>query len=343
MRNSSFQAAHSARGKHARRILSVAGALVITLTSVTACSSGAGSSTDSVKGAAVGIVGPQAGDPYYQEVACGARTEGKKLGMNVGEQQASQNQSQAAQNTIMQSVLAKSPKAVIYTPADPVAGGIPVKTARTDGVTVIDVDAKLADQNLYDSFVASDHYEGAKMLTKALADLIGGSGEVAAIGSNPSNPITQARINGFNAELKNYPGIKVVSTSYPDISPAAIQSDAASLLVKYPNLKAFYTTNYLNSGGAAVAIRNANQVGKVKMVSWDTGAPNVKLMEEGVVQATVAQHPFQMGEIAIKQIAAKLRGQKVAKEVSSPISILTSKDVDTPAGKKLWYKGTCSA
>lgn len=320
---------------------SVAG--VVALVALTACSeSGGAASTGTVEGATVSIVGPQSGDPYYQEVACGARTEGAKLGMKVGEQQASQNQSQADQNTIMQSVLGQSPDAVIYTPADPVAGGIPIRSAKQDGVTVINVDAQLEDHDLYDSFVSSDHYEGARELTSTLADLIGDEGEVAAIGSLPSNPITQARIKGFEDELEEHPDIDLVSTSYPDVSPDAIQAEAASLLIKHPDLKAIYTTNYLNSTGAAVALRNADLVGTVKMVSWDTGAQNVKLMQEGVVQATVAQQPFTMGELAVRQIAAKIEGEEVEETVASPVTILSSDDVDTPDGKKLWYEGKCS-
>lgn len=326
------------------RTIVVAAMLFAVSTSIVACSSQGASpeSSNRVKGATVAIVGPESGDPYYQEVACGAREEGKKLGMVVGEQQAAQNQSQAAQNTIVQNVLTKSPKALIYTPADPVAGGLPLRNARQDGVIVINVDAQLSDSSLYDSFIASDHYQGAQQITKTLVDLIGGSGEIAAIGSLPSNPITQARIKGFEAELKKYPNVKVVDISYPDISPDAIQAEAASLLVKYPNLKGIYTTNYLNSTGAAVALRNANAVGKVKMVSWDTGAPNVKLLQEGSLQATVAQQPFTMGQLAIQQIAKKLNGGDTTKTVHAPVSILTSAQVNTPDGKKLWYSGSCS-
>ncbi|GAA1240051.1 ABC transporter substrate-binding protein [Janibacter melonis] len=328
----------NARSRRARTALLLP---TIPLT-IAACSSGAASTeAGTVEGATVAIVGPLSGDPYYQEVACGARTAGKRLGMDVGEQQASQNQSQAAQNTIVQNVLSKSPQALIYTPADPVAGGLPLRTARDDGTTVIDVDAQLEDADLYDSFVASDHYEGAKQITKELAEMIGGKGKVAAIGSLPSNPITQARIKGFQDALKDYPDIEVVSTSYPDLSPAAIQSNASATLVKHPDLKGFYTTNYLNSSGAAVALRNANQVGKVKMVSWDTGVDNVKLMREGVVQATVAQQPFKMGELAIEQIAKSIKGEKVDKTVNAPVSILTSDEVDTAKGKELWYQGSC--
>lgn len=340
----------SASLRHWRPMISAVALAAVVGFGVAGCSSGSSggaspaASADKVKGATVAVVGPEAGDPYYQEVACGARTEGKKLGMNVGEQQAAQDQSQAGQSTIVRSVLGTAPKALIYTPADPVAGGLPLKSAKQDGVTVIDVDAKLSDSTLYDSFVASDHYAGAKLITKALADMIGGSGEIAAIGSLPTNPITQARIKGFQDELKaEYPNIKIVSISYPDLAPAAIQSNASATLVKYPNLKGIYTTNFLNSTGAAVALRNADLVGKVKMVSWDAGAPNVKLLQEGVLQATVAQQPFVMGQLAIQQIAKKLRGETVSKTISAPTSVLTSDAVDTDAGKKLWYKGTCSA
>lgn len=323
-------------------VVTLAGAALVALPLSACTTSTAGDpGGDPVKGAKVALAGPQAGDPYYLQVACGARAAGKKLGMDVGELQAPQNQNQAQLTTIVQNLLSSTPKALIYTPADPVAGGLPLRSARQDGTTVIDVDAQLKDENLYDAFVASDHYEGAKPVTKHLAEMIGGAGQIAAIGSLATNPITQARIQGFNDALKDYPNIQVVSTSYPEISPDVIQANAAATLVKYPDLKALYTTNYLNSTGAAVALRNASKVGKVKMVSWDAGAPNVKLLQEGVLQATVAQQPYRMGELAIEQIDKKLRGEQTEKSVQSPVSILTSDKVDTPEGKALWYKTEC--
>lgn len=304
--------------------------------------SGDGTADDPLAGATVAVAGPQSGDPYYLQVACGAKAAGEKLGMDVGELQAPQNQNQAQLTTIVQNLLTSSPDALIYTPADPVAGALPVQTAIADGVTVIDVDAKLDDESVYDSFVASDHYEGAKEITAYLAELIGGEGQIAAIGSLATNPITQARIKGFEDALKDYPDIEVVSIEYPEISADIIQANAASTLVKYPDLKAFYTTNYLNSTGAAVALRNADLVGDVKMVSWDAGEANVQLLQEGVLQATVAQQPYAMGELAIEQIANKLQGEEVEKVVAAPVSILTSEDVDTPEGQALWYKADCS-
>lgn len=339
---------HPTVPRHRRTLIALAASALL-IAPLAACSSdpggseaAGGGSDDAVTGATVSIAGPQSGDPYYSQVACGAQAAGKKLGMEVGELQAPQNQNQAQLTTIVQNMLTKAPDALIYTPADPVAGAIPIQNARADGVTVIDVDAQLEDEELYDSFVASNHYEGAKEITKHLAEMIGGKGQIAAIGSLATNPITQARIAGFEDALKDYPDIEVVSISYPEIAADVIQANAASTLVKYPELKAFYTTNYLNSTGAAVALRNADLVGDVKMVSWDAGAPNVELLQEGVLQATVAQQPFAMGELAIEQIAAHLKGEETEKTVDAPVEILTSDDVDTPEGQKLWYKTECS-
>lgn len=328
-----------------RRTLAALVGVALLALPLAACSSSGdagGEGDDPVAGAKIAIAGPQSGDPYYLQVACGAQAAGEKLGMDVGELQAPQNQNQAQLTTIVQNLLTSSPKALIYTPADPVAGALPVQNAIADGVTVIDVDAKLDDEAVYDSFVASDHYEGAKEITVYLAESIGGKGQIAAIGSLATNPITQARIKGFEDALKDYPDIEVVSTEYPEISADIIQANAAATLVKYPDLKAFYTTNYLNSTGAAVALRNADLVGDVKMVSWDAGEANVQLLQEGVLQATVAQQPYKMGELAIEQIAKSLRGETVDKTVAAPVSILTSEAVDTPEGEALWYKADCA-
>jgi ribose transport system substrate-binding protein len=195
---------------------------------------------------------------------------------------------------------------------------------------------------LYTSFIASDHEQGGELMGKALADAIGGSGDIAAIGSLPENKITQARIAGLKAALKSYPNIHLVTTLYPEITQVANQTAAASLLIAHPNLKAIYTTNFIVAGGVAAALRNANKVGKIVVTSWDAGASNVKLLQEKVLTATVAQQPYTMGRLAIQQIAKKLQGQPTDKTVHAPLSILTSTDVDTSAGKKLWYSANCS-
>ena len=321
-----------------KRSIQASVALTVIVMTVTACSSGKEGGKNQPR---IAVVASLSGDPYYLQVACGAKSRGKELGLKVDDMQAPKTLNQAEESTIVQSVLSNKPDALIYTPADPVAGGLPIRTARQDDVTVVNVDAQLENQDLYDTFVASDHAEGGAEVARYLAKAVGGAGQIAAVGILPTNPITQARIKGFNQAMKAYPDIKVVSITYPDLSPEAIQANAAATLVKYPDLRGIYTTSFLNSTGAAVAIRNAKKVGKVKMVSWDAGAPNVKLLQEGVLQATVAQQPFRMGELAVEAIDKKLKGQPIGKVENSPVSLLTSEAVDTPDGKKLWYRSSC--
>lgn len=151
-------------------------------------STAAAGGPSALEGKTVEIVGPEAGDPFYGEVACGAQDAGRKLGLAVSKAQSAPNQSQAQQNTIVTNVLSKKPSALIYTPADPIAGGIPLHGISQNDVAVVNVDAQLADSSLYTSFISSNHNEGAQLITKVLADQMGGEGQIAAIGSLPSNP-----------------------------------------------------------------------------------------------------------------------------------------------------------
>lgn len=322
--------------------------LVASAVSVTACqSSGSGGSaaasgasslpTSALEGRTVAIVGPMAGDAYYSQVACGAKQEGRRLGLKVGEMQAASDQNQAAQSAIVTNVLATHPDALVYTPADGEAGGIPLKSA--GDTTVINVDARLSDDALYTSFVASDHFAGSVELAGALADQIGGAGQIAAIGILPENPITAARIEGMQEGLKAFPDVELVKVAYPKFDVSAIQNEASSLLAKYPQLSGFYTTNYIIADAVGAALRQNDLVGKVKMATWDTNPVNVKLLQQGVATVAVAQQPAQMGKLAIEQIAAKLQGQTPEKEVVSPVSLVTNETVDTPEGKKFWYEG----
>lgn len=300
------------------------------------------SGSSALAGKHVAIIGPENGDTYYEAVACGAQYEGKLLGLDVGSLQSGANQSQAQEDTIVQSVLQTNPAAIIYTPADAVAGGIPLRAAVQDNVPVVDIGVKLSDPSVVTSFIYPDLYGGAVQVTKLLATQIGGVGQIAAIGSLASNPITEARIQGFTAAAKTFPGIQVVSVSYPPLTSSAIQAEASSLLVKYPDLKAFYTTNYIVADAVAAALRSAQLVGKVKVASWDTDAPNVKLLQEGVLTDAVAEQPYLTGVLAIQQIANKLEGKPAQAAVQTPVSIVTSSTVNTPAGRKQWYTGTCS-
>jgi ribose transport system substrate-binding protein len=317
-------------------------ALVVTACVVAACgSSGSKSASTSTTGTtgASGVAGKKVAvvfpaDPnvaYLFDVACGIREEAKRVGLDVMEPQGpKQAIDVAGQAQVLQSVMANNPDALLYDPADPKAGSVGIKAAVAGGLPVVDIDTQLSDPSLYISFSASSQEGGGKVGGDLLAKQIGGSGKVAAIGTLPDNPITIGRIKGFQEAVAKYPGVKVVSTSYPPFDVNKFAAEAAAILAKNPDLKGFYTTNDTEATGVATALRDAHLTGKVKLVTWDVQPDVVNMLKSGVVTGTVGQYPRLVGRMAIQQLVNHFTGKPVQKVVAPPNIVVTPETLNDP-------------
>ncbi|HET6507827.1 MAG TPA: substrate-binding domain-containing protein [Baekduia sp.] len=296
----------------------------------------------SFAGKKLSIVMPESVPGYAKQIGCGAYEEGKQLGFDVGRPQApSKSQDAAEQAQVLQSVLARNPAGLIFSAADPQAGGVAIKPAVSKGLPVVAVDVALADPSLAISFVSSSHEQGGKLGGELLAKQIGERGQVLAIGVIPSNPITQGRIKGFKEAMAEFPDIDVVAIKYPDLDINKIAAEASALLNRYPNLKGIYTTNDTIASSVATALRQSQKVGKVKVITWDLQPAGIKLLQEGSVTGTVVQRPREEGRIAVQQLANKLSGKPVTKSVTAPLSTATNDQINDPAIKALYYSNPC--
>lgn len=309
-------------------------------------SDGGGGTTSAASGAAhvgkkIAVVTSDPSGAYYQ-MGCGVRIEGQRLGLDVGETQApSTPQDVAGQAKILQSVLATDPDGLVYTPADATAGAIGIKPAVTSGLPVVNVDAELRDPSLYISFIGSSNDAGGELGGRLLAEQIGESGEVAAIGILPDNPITIGRIGGFQRAMDQYPDIDVVAVEYPQIDVNKIAAAASALMAKHPDLRAIYTTNDLIATGVGTAIRTAGKSGEVKMITWDLQPAGVKLLKAGTATGSVVQKPREWGVAAAQQLAAKLDGKPVEKRIVVPNLTVTDENINDPDVRELYYSADC--
>lgn len=59
---------------------------------------------------------------------------------------------------------------------------------------------------------------------------------------------------------------------------------------QHPNIKGIFCTDALGGVGAATAIKEANKVGKVKIVSFDTDKETLDLIKQGVIDKYLHTH-----------------------------------------------------
>jgi ribose transport system substrate-binding protein len=75
---------------------------------------------------------------------------------------------------------------------------------------------------------------------------------------------------------------------------------ARSILQAYPNLAAFGCVDAAGGEGCAVAVKEANKVGKVKIIAMDRNETTLEFIEQGVIEASIAQRTYTMAYMGLQ-------------------------------------------
>jgi ribose transport system substrate-binding protein len=278
------------------------------------------------------------GDEFYITMNCGAQEAAKELGVTLDFQ--GPDQFDAAQQTpIVDAVAAKSPDAILIAPTDTKALFAPITQAAQNSKIVL-VDTTLEDPSMAVSQIASDNVGGGVTAGKTLIELIGGKGKVMVVNVKPGISTTDQRGAGFEeAVQQSGPGVEYLGQEYSQDDPAIAAQIVTSTLSKHPDLKGIFATNLFSAEGAASGLRQAGKLGEVKIVGFDAGPKQVKDLEDGLVQALIAQKPADIGRQGVEQAYAALEGEPTKPEIGTDFEVITK---DNLAEKQdVLYKPSC--
>jgi ribose transport system substrate-binding protein len=109
------------------------------------------------------------------------------------------------------------------------------------------------------------------------------------------------------------------------------------MLTANPDLAGIFAANEPGAIGAAQVLRTRGKAGAVKLVAFDAGAPEIKGLEEGTIQALVVQNPFQMGYLGVQTAVKAKRGETVDKRIDTGVTVVTKENMNEPAVQQLLY------
>jgi ribose transport system substrate-binding protein len=330
-----------------RSVLAVAATTAAAVLVVSACSSSTNSGSGSPgtgtasKQYNVTFVQGVAGDPFYITMGCGIQAEATKLGNVKINVQGASKWDATLQNPVIQSVTAAKPDAMLVAPNDVKASRAPIKEAMDAGIKVVLVDTTLDDPSGAVSQIASDNTAGGAEAFKAIQNLVPGGGKVLVVNTVAGVSTTDQRAKGFAdaaaADSKfTYAGMQY---DQDDASVAAqVTSDA---LAKDPDIVGIFATNLFSAQGVATAIRQAGKQGKITVVGFDAGPDQISALQDGTVQALIAQQPYAIGTNAVDQAVAALQGQPTKATIGTDFTILTKDNMDSADGQAARYKASC--
>jgi ribose transport system substrate-binding protein len=310
----------SRRGRRSARALA-AGLLAVTL-GVAACGDGSGAGSAAGKGSyKMTLLAGVKGDEFYITMNCGAQAEASKLGVTLDFQGPDQFDA-SLQTPIVNALAARRPDALLVAPTDTKAMYAPIKQVADGGSKVVLVDTTLEQSDLAVSQIASDNEGGGRAAAKALAEQIGGSGKVLVVNVKPGISTTDLRSKGFRDEARKL-GLEFVGEEYSQDQPDKAAAIVKAQLAKHPDLKGIFATNLFAAEGSASGLREAGKQKDVKVVGFDAGPKQVKDLQDGLLQALVAQKPADIGAEGVRQAVAALNGEPTRKQVGTGSVILT--------------------
>jgi ribose transport system substrate-binding protein len=245
-----------------------------------------------------GVLGKSVG-PYWEVVKKGAEDAGKELGVKVTVFMP-QKEDIPQQIETVETWISMGFNGIAVAPSDPEALVSPVNSAMGKGIPAItiDTDAPNSDRICY---MGTDNYTAGKVAGKKMAEILGGKGKVAIATGSLTAMNSLERIKGFEDAIKEYPEIKIIEPILCDNEETSKAVELAeTALLNNPDLNGFFGVYAFNGPSAAKAVKSAGRTGQVHIVSFDVTDEHLYLINEGVIDATIAQRQYLMGYGGVK-------------------------------------------
>ena len=200
-----------------------------------------------------------------------------------------------------------------------------LEEARDEGVPVVIVDSQVSDPALVACTIASDNY-GAGVLCAEHLIRTRDSARIALL-EHPTAQSALDRIQGFCDTIADYPQYQIAGRASSDGQLELAMPALDSLLDADPDIDVVMALNDPTALGAMAALEERQLLDRTLVYGVD-GAPEAKnMIFEGVMTATVAQSPIQIGQTTAQVIYQILSGEDYESEIIVPVELITAENV----------------
>jgi ribose transport system substrate-binding protein len=318
-------------------------ALVPAVALVAGCGSSgpSGGSSGAVKHDKISLIVGLKGDDFYGSMACGAKEEAKRRGAQVDVQGPSKWDA-PEQISVLNSVVAARPDAIMIAPVDDTALQAPLEQAKAQGIKIVLVDTTLRNPGLAVAQVTTDDQAAGQTAAREAIQQSGGTGTVVTINTQPGVSTVAARVRGFEQGLRQASGIHYLGQQYSGDDAGKAASTVTATLAAHPDLSTVFTTNTLTGQGAATGIKNAQKTGKIKLIGFDANPTGVQAIQDGTAQAQVVLKPLDIGSTGVDMAVNALAGKPVQKMTRTGSLIANKGNLNSPDVRKYLYRQACT-
>lgn len=274
---------------------------------------------------------------FWQAVNQGAEKAAEEFGVRVTFE-GPDNESQVdKQMDMLAAALANEPAAIGFAALDSQAAIPLLRQADEAGVAVIAFDSGV-DSDIPVATAATDNVAAAALAADKMAELIGGSGQVAVVAHDQTSRTGVDRRDGFVNQIEaEHPDIEIVAIEYGGGDQLESTEITRALLAAHPDLKGIFGTNEGSAIGVVNGVRESNAE-DIVIVGYDSGQAQIDAIREGVMAGAITQNPVGIGYETVKAALAASRGEEVPAEIDTGFYWYDATNIDDPEIAAVLYQ-----
>jgi ribose transport system substrate-binding protein len=250
--------------------------------------------------------------PIFVALRAGANAAGKALGVQVVNYVPSTADNVPAQMGLIGDAIKDKPDAIVLVPVDAGKMGSAVEKISAAGIPLVNVNEKFASGDIV-GYVGVDDYELARATGRYLLKAMGGKGNIVVFNGPTDNLTAQGRARGFADALKEFPDVKVISTTMAAYSRSVSSKAMKDLLYRNPQIDGVLSANDPMAMGVVEALKAANK--KSLVIGINASREVMDLIRSGDVIASGDYDSFAQGCLGVELAVRHLRKEATPKEV----------------------------
>jgi ribose transport system substrate-binding protein len=246
----------------------------------------------------------------------------------------------AKQKEIVEDLLVKGVVGIAISPVD--AGNQTAMLDSAAGKALLvcqDSDAPASKRAFY---LGTDNVAAGREAGALVKEALPAGGKIMVFVGKKDQQNAQERFRGLQEALKDSQ-LEIIDLRTDDGDRARAKANAADTLVKHPDVAGMVGLWAYNAPAILSALKDAGQLGKVKVVAFDEEDETLAAVKAGTVHGTVVQQPYEFGYQSIKLMARHLAGDtaflKADKLLFVPTENIKAANVDAFAAKLKKLRG----
>ncbi len=275
---------------------------------------------------------------FWQAVKAGAEQAAEDCGVTITFEGPETEAMVDKQIDMLQTALDKHPQALAFAALDSQAAIPQLEQAQAEGIPVIGFDSGV-DSDIPLTTAATDNVAAAALAADKMAELIGGSGEVAIIAHDQTSRTGIDRVAGFTQRMEEaYPDITIVDTQYGAGDQLKSTDLAKAIILAHPNLKGFFGANEGSIIGVLNGVTELGKEGDIVVIGYDSGQQQLDAITNGTEAGAITQDPIGIGYKAVVAAVMAIRGETIPTSIDTGFHWFDSTNMDDPDIAALLYQ-----